>query len=374
MSVSRSIVGRLALAGAALVLPLFLLELAVRGIMSFDRNSLDETFNRPLPVDGRKLALADLIRPNPNDRIVYELRPGMRGKFLGHDLSINSLGMRDVERSREKAPGTFRIVGFGDSHMFGWGVDRDEAFLAILERLLNERFPERRFEVLNLAVPGYNAVQEVEVFTQRAEELDPDLAIINYVDNDMDLPNFLAKRPNLWTLRKSYLAELARRRLALLRGATILPIDIFGVTPEEGTLRYRFDPARIPERFRPLAGWNNMVGAYEQLAHLARKRGIPFVLLFNWDDYSLRLAGRTADIRPREVRQLADLCARAGYRIVDPQDRIFRVLTENHLDSRALWISSSDSHTNPLRHRLVADELLEALTQADALTPRKSSP
>ena len=374
MSGFRRALPRLALSATALAFTLLLLEVAVRGIMAFDRNGLDEAFNRPLRANGRELTLADLIRPNPDDLIVYELRPGVRGSFLGRPLSVNSLGMRDVERSREKPPGAFRIVGLGDSHMFGWAVDRDETFLALLENELHERFPDRHFEVLNLAVPGYNTVQEVEVLARRADELDPDLVIINYVHNDMDLPNFLAERPNLSTPRKSYLLELVRRRLAVLRGGAILPLGLFGVTPEEGTLRYRFDPARIPERYRPLAGWDNMVNAYGRLARLARERGIPAVLLFNWDDYRFRLSGRTSDARPKGVRQLGELCARAGYLVVDPQDWIFRYLVENHLDSHALWISSSDSHTNPLRHRLVAEALLEQLIQANALTPRKSLP
>lgn len=374
MTGTRHRASRLVLVVAASLFSTLLLELAVRGIMAFDGPSLDETFNRPLEVNGRELALADLIRPNPDDRIVFELRPGVRGKFLGRDLYINSLGMRDVERSREKPPGVFRILGLGDSHMFGWAVDRDETFLAVLERLLHERFPGRRFEVMNLAVPGYNTVQETETFVRRVGELDPDLVIVNYVHNDMDLPNFLAERPNLWTLRKSYLLQLIRRRLAVLRGGVIPPLELFGVTPEEGTLRYRLDPAQIPERYHPLAGWDNMVSAFERLARVARERAVVPVLLFNWDDYRFRLAGRTSDVRPKGVRQLAEVCTRAGYLVVDPQERIFRHLVENHVDSRALWISPSDSHTNSLRHRLVAEELLDALVQANALTPKKISP
>lgn len=368
---SPRIAAGVSLAAAAFVVTIAALEVVVRVVAGFDRNYLDEAFARPHPATASELSLIDLIRLHPDERVVYELRPGVRGSFVGRELAINSLGMRDVERAYDKAPGTFRIVGLGDSHAFGWGVDRDETFLAVLERLLDARFPSRRHEVWNLAVPGYNTVQEVQSFALRADRLAPDLVIINYVDNDMDLPNFLALPPSPWSLRRSFLADLVRRRLDLVRGGEVLPVGLIGAPIDERTRRYQIDPALIPARYRPLFGWENMERSFERLATLARRRRTPVVLLFNVDDYRARLAGRTADVRRKGVREFADRLRSKGYIVVDPQDRIFGHLRQHHLDSSALWISSADSHTNSLRHRLIADELLDALTRAGALTGRE---
>jgi hypothetical protein len=363
MTIPRGLWPKLMTSVAAFFAALLALEVGVRLINAFDQNYLDALDYRRPASAGEDLTLADLIRVNSDDLIVYDLRPGVRGVFKGHELSINSFGFRDPPRSGIKQPGTFRIVGLGDSHMFGWGVAQDQTFVAVLERLLRQQSRGVNFEVWNTAVPGYNTVQEVEAFALRADELMPDLVVINYVDNDMDLPNFLAQRPNLWTLRRSFLKELIDRRWSLLSGEFRDPIRLHAIMPDETTGRYLFDSKRIPKRYLRLAGWDHMEEAFDRLAAICKRRGIRPILLINMDNYANRLAGRTPDVRPPPVRELAAHCANEGYLVVDPQDRITTYLQTRHLDSSALWLSPSDTHTNVLRHRLVAEELLQRLRE-----------
>src|SRR5262245_35327377 len=120
---------RLGLVATSVAAGLLALEVAVRVVSEFDRNYLDELAAPRALEPGRELDLGDLVRQNADDSIVYELRPGVRGRFMGVPVAINSLGMRDRKRSFEKAPGTVRIVGLGDSLMFGWGVRQEETFL-----------------------------------------------------------------------------------------------------------------------------------------------------------------------------------------------------------------------------------------------------
>ena len=350
----------------SVVVTFLALEAGVRAVTAFDRNYLDELVNYRSSGEERDLTLADMIRPVSDDLLVYELRPGVRGSFLGHDLVINSLGMRDVERLRAKEEGVFRILSLGDSHAFGWGVAMEETYAAQLEEML-EKEAGGEFEVLNMGVPGYNTVQEVQAFVRLAGELSPDMVLINYVNNDMDLPNFLGSRPNLLTPRKSYLLELVRRRVAIIRGSRLFPAGLSRVEPDTKSKRYRMPEDRIPERFRPLYGWENMKEAYRELGRLARERGIPYVVLFNMDDYSFRLAGKTPTVLPRNVREVAALCGEEGYLVVDPQDRVAAYLEENGLGTQAVWITPKDSHTNVLRHRFVAEELYERLRSAGYL-------
>src|SRR5690606_17349297 len=73
--VLRTVLLRLALAFGGLAVTLVGIEVAVRIVTAFDRNVLDELLSpRPCPPD-RKLTLVHLVRPNADDRIVYELRP-----------------------------------------------------------------------------------------------------------------------------------------------------------------------------------------------------------------------------------------------------------------------------------------------------------
>lgn len=344
-------------------LTFFALEAGMRVVMVFDRTYY-EVLSDHATEPGADMTLADIIRLHDNDLVVYELKPGLQGTFLGNALAINSLGMRDRERTLKKAPGTYRIVGLGDSHTFGWGVEQEETYLARLEDLLEGKYPGRAIEVLNHGVPGYNTVQEVASLAERIDDLAPDLVIINYVNNDMDLPNFLADRPDPWSVRRSYLVELLRRRLAILRGSELLPSGLTHAVQDERSLRFRPPVAEIPLRFRPLYGWDNMVEAYRRLAAVGRARNIPYLLLINMDDYRHRLAGKTPTVVPRFVRELAETCRREGYIVVDPQDRIFRYLQENNLGTTAVWITGTDSHTNPLRHNFVAEEIVTAIEEA----------
>ena len=155
------------------------------------------------------LGLGDIVQPSRHAGIVYELKPNVRGRFMGQPVLINSQGLHDYEYSRRKEPGTFRIVGVGDSSLFGWGVPFEDSGLKVLERRLNEKSRAQKFEVINFAVPGYNTAMEAETFVQRCLEYAPDLVLLNFNTNDYDVPNFMRRPRDLATLRRSYLFDLA---------------------------------------------------------------------------------------------------------------------------------------------------------------------
>src|SRR5689334_19191189 len=155
------------------------------------------------------LSVGDIVQPSQYADIVYELRPNIRGRFVGQPLLINSQGLHDYEYSRRKPPGTFRIVGVGDSSLFGWGVPFEDSGLKVLERRLNEASHARKFEVIDFAAPGYNTVMEAETFVRRCLDYAPDLVLLNFNTNDYDVPNFMRRPRNLATLRMSYVFDLA---------------------------------------------------------------------------------------------------------------------------------------------------------------------
>jgi len=342
-----------AVLGGTLV-ALLLLEIAARVLSAVAHGSLGDLAAAPAPRAGAELRLGDMLRLNPDDRIVYELRPGLRGRFLGEEIAINSLGMRSRERSLEKPPGVFRIVGLGDSLMFGWGVAEEDTYLSLLERRLAEKFPDRRFEIWNLAVPGYDAVQEVEAFAAKVDRLDRDLVVIGWVGNDMDLPNFLAERPRVAALDKSFLAELVAKRLHAHDDSQGVDAGLFEVPHDEGTGRFLLNRAEVPERYWPLAGWDNMKDAYRRLRRMTKERGIPAVVVF---------AGGQ--------RQFKAFCADEGFIVVESQHRVLRYEKEHGVDRHvALQLSRTDPHPNGTGHELIAESLLESLVESGALTPR----
>jgi hypothetical protein len=359
---------RIALAAASVLTSLVALEVAVRIATASDRNYLDEIVSPRVLVPGGDLALGDLVRPTADDSIVYELRPGVRGRFLGAAVAINSLGMRDGERELAKKPETFRIVGLGDSLMFGWGVSHEETFLALLEKQLNAGSSGRRFEVWNLAVPGYNSVQEVETFAAKADAIEPDLVIVNWVGNDMDLPSFLAERPDVWSVHKSFAFDLARRRWKAWLGKPVKSSTLVPVEFDERSLSPKLKPEEVPRRFRPLLGTDNMLGALDRLAGLAGKYGIRPVVLFDWNSPEADPAKAESHYPSRLL--VKQWCAARGYLVIDTEERVLRYLRKHRLDASALWLSPSDPHPTPLRHRLIAEELFASVQDSGAIEAR----
>jgi hypothetical protein len=364
---------RLALLAASVALTLAAVEAILRAGAAFERNHFEHFVEQPPVMTDREVQFSELIRRHPDDRVVYVLRPGSRARYLGHEVRINALGMRDDEHPARKPPGRFRILALGDSHLFGWGVGQDQSFAQVLERRLEELAPER-FEVLNAGVPGYNTVMEERTFALRAGELEPDLVLVHYVDNDMDLPNFLSEAPDPWTLGRSYLADLVRHRLFLLAGEASLPRGLFIAARDPHTGRYRIPEEQIPERYRPLQGWDRMEEAYRRLAAGARARRIPFVLLVTGPDFRDRLAGRAESSLAPHVRELAARRAAEGWVVVDPEERALAWLEAHGGPAQALWIRPDDNHMSAAYHRLAAEEILQRLRRERLIQlPRRES-
>lgn len=83
-------------------------------------------------------------------------------------------GLRFTQR---KPDGTTRIVLNGASTMWGHGLAPDERPAAVLRRLLTERFPDRRFEVVSLAWPGKYQMNELVDSAVTIPHWQPDLVL-----------------------------------------------------------------------------------------------------------------------------------------------------------------------------------------------------
>jgi lysophospholipase L1-like esterase len=123
--------------------------------------------------------------------------PGFDGEFLGRHVSINELGLRGGAVSRVKQRGRRRIVTFGDSITFGYGVGDDETYSARLDALGRGR----GIEVLNAGVTGYTSHQLLAHLRRVAPAVEGDYVTICIGWNDM------TKRP---TTDRAYSVQLAR--------------------------------------------------------------------------------------------------------------------------------------------------------------------
>jgi hypothetical protein len=287
------------------------------------------------------LALGQIVQASAHPDVVYELRPGIDGTFRGQTLRTNSLGLRGArEYAREKPAGTFRVVGLGDSNLFGWGVGEGEPYLQILEKRLD--VGKEGFEALNFGVPGYNAVMEVATYEHRAAALDPDLVIIHFIGNDFGLPHFLQAPEAARSPARSYLWELLEARF----GSKQDEVDP-GLLPHD---RSKLDPELRREargRYAHMVGPEAYKKAMSRLGELTRARGIPVIVL------SLGGSG--------DKGNLAQEASEAnGFTFLDASPRFYRYLVENKLgDGKKVWQSTfripRDGHPNRLAHELYAE-------------------
>ena len=319
------------------------------------------------------LSVGDIVQPSRHADIVYELRPNIRGRFVGQPLFINSQGLHDYEYSRRKPPGTFRIVGVGDSSLFGWGVPFEDSGLKVLERRLNEKSRSQKFEVIDFAAPGYNTAMEAETFVQKCLPYAPDLVLLNFNTNDYDVPNFMRRPRNLATLRRSYLFDMA---YSVYEGV----MGVGGEQPPPFVFRNRTtaqrqaahldeDPA-LPNEYRHMVGAKGVVRALERLAGAARERGIPFVV-FDVKPYpGLQSTYVRDDWRDGQRELLERESQRLGFYFLNTY-RYYVDYLNRHPDvnlQTVFAVSERDGHPNTLAHSINAQALFDFLV-ANQLLP-----
>src|SRR5687767_12946192 len=94
----------------------------------------------------------------------------------------NARGYRDRERTTAKPPGTRRVVSLGDSFAWGASVEFEDAYPQRLERALTRRRQEP-WEVVSLALPGMNTVDEAAQLAQEGVAYEPDAVLLGFVLN-----------------------------------------------------------------------------------------------------------------------------------------------------------------------------------------------
>jgi tetratricopeptide (TPR) repeat protein len=106
---------------------------------------------------------------------------------------------RAKDISYKKPSNTFRILCLGDSMLFGAGVNNDENLTYFLEKILNEKFKEITFEVINAGVPNWGPLEYYLFLKNEGYKYSPDLILISPSFDDMSaFPQDKIKFKNLY--------------------------------------------------------------------------------------------------------------------------------------------------------------------------------
>ena len=112
-------------------------------------------------------------------RHICGARGFVKTKNFMMDAIINSKGLRDREFAYEKRDGIKRIIVLGDSFTFGYGVQAEETFSKVLERILNaEGGGDETWEVLNMGVGSTGTAQQYALFLKEGIKYDPDFVVL----------------------------------------------------------------------------------------------------------------------------------------------------------------------------------------------------
>ncbi len=125
--------------------------------------------------------------------IGVRLIPGYHGVCVGvahesvTEVAISAQGFRSPAIEIPKPANVYRILMLGDSTTFGTGVTATDTVPALLQSALNKNLPaSTTYEVINAGVPGYSTAQEWLLYKRHAQELEPDLVVLNFlVTNDI---------------------------------------------------------------------------------------------------------------------------------------------------------------------------------------------
>jgi hypothetical protein len=308
----------------------------------------------PIPEHGR-VTLGHMIRLSPNPRIIYEFKPDLDVTFIDAPTTINSAGFRGPSYPKAKPAGTRRIVGLGDSFMFGHGVADDAVYLQVLEELLDRFATEVRFETVNTAVPGYNTVMEVETLRAKGLAYAPDVVLIHFVGNDLELPNFIRVEEPVLALDRSFLGNLLRSAFttSTVRGG--LRRHGLERSPQvEGAKRFIDDPDDAPPQYRSMVGWEAWDRAMTELAELGEEHGFEPILV----TFSVTFAHRQ--------QRILDVARRLGIDTIEVGEAFRAYLAAQGIDEyrgSPLALSEENMHPSVLGHRIGARAIYRHLCE-----------
>jgi len=158
--------------------------------------------------------------------LFWKYRPNQTIKrpfFAPGEYEINSDGFRGSDTPEVKPEGSRRVVCFGESATFGWGVSEDAAYPRQLEERLNQLDTTgERWHVINAGVTNYSTHQAIALAKRWVPRWKPDIVLYDFSwgdhqpagngipDKDIRMPApLLLKAENL--LMRSRAFQWARR-------------------------------------------------------------------------------------------------------------------------------------------------------------------
>ena len=167
-----------------------------------------------------------MVIPTANAQLLFTYAPGGESMAAdGQRYKLNSIGWWEREFSKNKAPGTYRIIAMGDSLTMGVNMPLGKNWTQVLESGLQQKM-DHPVAVINAGQAAYNTVQELEYYKQYLTDWHGDLFVLQFFLNDViDTPSVMPGGvfkyiPIGWKKKIEfhwYTYRFVRRRLDIVR-------------------------------------------------------------------------------------------------------------------------------------------------------------
>lgn len=192
-----------------------------------------------------------------------------------------------------------------------------------------------------MAVPGYNTVAEVELLKEKGLKYKPDIVILGFLPNDLELAEFMRKKEDYFTLKKSFWAEWVKNRLTNSQRSPF---------QSKPPVKYALDISKIPEEYRDCVGVIPCINALEELKALSIEHDFEVIVFMfispNWSADNL-------------VKDITDVSLSLGFHVINVEG-VFRDYVKtfgNRIDM--LYVSATDNHPSAFSHGVAAEMLME---------------
>lgn len=303
------------------------------------------------------------------------LKPGYRGESYGVPVSINALGLRDRELTRERPPGARRVLALGDSWTFGVCVAQEQAWPKQLERELGG---PAVVEVVNAGVSGYETHHEADLYRDGlADRLEHDLVLVGfYPPNDAhDKLRRYRRYQRLHAIHPWLLdIYLAPKRLMITqhysnwRRGRRLRAWLESYHPERRGGAEATDDAWTEVYRDDDPGWRLCKESLRTIGEEARRRGAlgVVVLLPDVQDLERYVTRSHPRIEPFVRRAVEE----AGLELIDLVDA-FRPYARRELELVTAW---GATHVDGRGYALIAREVAAALRRRGLLRAHDAAP
>lgn len=279
-----------------------------------------------------------------------------------YHISANALGFRGPLLAPNKSPNTLRVLVFGDSSSFGWGVNVEDSWWSILQRSLQQHYPEKVVEIANFAIPGDSSAYGKLIFDTFASRFQSDAVILGFGAND-------AK--GVFTSHTEQVSKFTDKRSLLKIAGALEKSALVSLSKTLMRTRMSGQGKPPPEQLIPAVSvedyGSNMVAMGRSAMELGNQKVVFLGLCihpsyarkarqaakdngFEWFNGQSQLLKLLPQIQKKEVY--------AEY--VDRMEQRYPAELKNN---RVFYVTSDGCHPNELGHRYVADQLTRVLTR-----------